>query len=329
MSNEIMGRVTGLTGKTYFVDLQQGCCSCGRYQENAVPCAHAISCIYRLKRQPLEYMPHYLTIEAYNKTYSQNIGFVNLDQLSETPINQEFAPAVLTHTSLFSSKRTTRTSRTCRTTNSSAAEPNQLPSSSHHLSFNTLSPSFGQPTTTSSISNPATLLRFLEIPSHNTSRPSSLTPCSKETSSFSPPSTLLPGQPIDGCDLSKSPTPPSFVPVTPQNQVPTTANTQTLPSTYVSAFGWTVQSSPLGERTLVGPGPVPSFLQTPIPCHPPILSAPRGRPKVVRWRAGELRRKRQLMSGQPLDLPDSGPQLCSNCGGRNHNSRTSRQPPKV
>ena len=329
MSNKIMGRVTGLTGKTYFVDIQQGCCSCGRYQENAVPCADAISCIYRLKCQPLEYMPHHLTIEAYNKTYIQNIGFVNLDQLSETPINQEFAPAVLTHTSLLSSKRTTRTSRTRRTTNSFAAEPNQLPSSSHHSSFNSLSPSFGQPTTTLSISNPATLLRFLEIPSHNISSHSSLTPCSKETSSFSLPSTLLSGQPINGCDLSKSPTPPSFVHVIPQNQAPTTANTQTSRSTYVSAFGWTVQSTPLGERTIVGPGPVPSFLQTPIPYHLPILSAPRGRPKVVQRRAGELRRKRQLMSGQLPDLPDRAPQLCSNCGGRNHNSRTCRQPPKV
>lgn len=123
MSSDIMGCVTGLTGKTYFVDLQRGCCSCGRYQENAAPCTHAISCIYRLKRQPLKYMPHYLTIEAYNKTYIQIIGFVNLDQLSETPIHQEFAPAVPTHTTPFSSNRTTRTSCWHLSTSSSLPEP--------------------------------------------------------------------------------------------------------------------------------------------------------------------------------------------------------------
>ena len=328
MSNNIMGRVTGLTGKTYFVNLQQGCCSCGRYQENAVPCAHAISCIYRLKHQPLEFMPHYLTIEAYNKTYLQNIGFVNLDQLSETPIHQEFAPAVLTHTSLFSSNRVTRARCQPLTTNSSLARPNQLPTTQLSL-FNTPSPS--QPTTTSPISNSATLLRFLEIPSHNTSSPSTTASYSQETSPFHPPSPILPRRHTSNYNLPKLPEPiPTSLPATPHNKAPATATTdETSSSTYVSAFGWTVQSSPLGERTIVGPGPVPSFLQTPIPCRPPILSAPRGRPKVVRKRTGELRRKRQLMSGQLPDIPDRAPQLCSNCGGKNHNSRTCRQPPKV
>jgi len=104
-------------------------------------------------------MAYYLTIEAYNETYIQNIGFVNLDQLSETQIHLEFAPAILTDTSLFSSNWTTCMNLQHLTTNSSLSEPNWLPSSSSQpLSFN--APSSGQLTTTSPISNPAILVCF-------------------------------------------------------------------------------------------------------------------------------------------------------------------------
>ena len=221
-------------------------------------------------------MPHYLTIEAYNKTYIQNIGFVNLDQLSETPIHQEFTPAVLTHTTPFSSNRATRTSRQHLTTNSSLPEP----TFSQPLPFSKPNPS--QPTASSRASNSATLLRFLDIPSRNTSGPFTFTSYSQEAS-FPPPSrTQPPKRHTSNYNLPKLPVPVLHsLPATPRNQVPAIATTAASPSTYVSAFGWNIQSSPLGDRPIVGPGPVPSFLQTPISCHPPILSASRGRPKVV------------------------------------------------
>ncbi|KAH0610214.1 uncharacterized protein H6S33_011741 [Morchella sextelata] len=106
---------------------------------------------------------------------------------------------------------------------------------------------------------------------------------------------------------------------------------------YISAFGYTVFTSNTTAAVNWNSQSIPpvtdeEYNQTPTrsntaACLPPVLSAPRGRPKVVRKRAGDLQKKRQAMSGQLPDFPNRAPQCCSNCKELGHNSRTCRRPP--
>jgi len=48
MANEIHGHVTQPNGNVKIVNLATGTCTCGRYQENGIPCAHELTCIMNL-----------------------------------------------------------------------------------------------------------------------------------------------------------------------------------------------------------------------------------------------------------------------------------------
>ena len=45
MADEFHGHVTQPNGEVKLVDLEQGICSCTLYQENGIPCGHALTCI--------------------------------------------------------------------------------------------------------------------------------------------------------------------------------------------------------------------------------------------------------------------------------------------
>lgn len=45
MADEVHGHVTQPNGEVKLVDLEQGSCSCMLYQENGIPCGHALTCI--------------------------------------------------------------------------------------------------------------------------------------------------------------------------------------------------------------------------------------------------------------------------------------------
>jgi len=66
------------------------------------------------------------------------------------------------------------------------------------------------------------------------------------------------------------------------------------------------------------------------PGQPPVLGNPKGRPKTVRRRPGDQRKRIQLQqrTGQLPEAPDSAVQHCSTCRQPGHNSRSCRRPPQ-
>lgn len=65
----------------YIVKLDEQWCSCGLFQNQDVPCAHAISCIYEsaLGAAPRNWVPYNLTLAAYHATYTQNLPPINIE----------------------------------------------------------------------------------------------------------------------------------------------------------------------------------------------------------------------------------------------------------
>lgn len=61
----------------YVVDLDKAECSCYRWQLTGIPCAHAIQCIYFLKKRPEEYVHYYFHKETYLRTYSHFLHPLN------------------------------------------------------------------------------------------------------------------------------------------------------------------------------------------------------------------------------------------------------------
>ena len=54
----------------YIVDIDKHECSCFKWQVTGIPCAHAIQCIYFLKRKPEEFVNPYFHKDKYLVTYS-------------------------------------------------------------------------------------------------------------------------------------------------------------------------------------------------------------------------------------------------------------------
>ena len=71
--NQNIARLTSPNGRFYEVHLAHAWCSCGRYQENGVPCDHALTFIYYLQREPANYMSQNLIIDTFLETYANNI----------------------------------------------------------------------------------------------------------------------------------------------------------------------------------------------------------------------------------------------------------------
>ena len=50
MATNVNGRVTQPDGLVWIVNLDLGTCTCGKYQENSVPCGHAMTCIMQIQQ---------------------------------------------------------------------------------------------------------------------------------------------------------------------------------------------------------------------------------------------------------------------------------------
>lgn len=72
------------TQSVYVVDLEQKPCSCGIFQENGIPCQHALRCIYRIHASPKDSLPELLFIATWKNTYIENWGPISLDNVSPT-----------------------------------------------------------------------------------------------------------------------------------------------------------------------------------------------------------------------------------------------------
>lgn len=83
LSSTTTGRVTnGHDGQVYLVDLAHGTCSCMRYQENQIPCGHAIACILQVNRPLEEFLPNSLSIDTWRSTYTTNLQPVDITYLA-------------------------------------------------------------------------------------------------------------------------------------------------------------------------------------------------------------------------------------------------------
>ena len=62
-------------------------CTCIRYQENEVPCAHAYAFLLYLHRAPIDYFPPTLSIQTWWRTYLENWKPVSIENLKDGPIS--------------------------------------------------------------------------------------------------------------------------------------------------------------------------------------------------------------------------------------------------
>lgn len=87
-STPTTARIQQANGNVYFVDLVTRTCTCRKFQENGIPCGHAIAWIMELNDRPLEhYLPNILSLETWQATYNleQNLKPVNIEHLPTAP----------------------------------------------------------------------------------------------------------------------------------------------------------------------------------------------------------------------------------------------------
>jgi len=80
-SSSTTGTVSSFSGASYVVDIIHRCCTCGDFQYEDVPCAHAWSFMAESNIAPRDWMPYNLTLEAYRKVYTQHMPPVDISNL--------------------------------------------------------------------------------------------------------------------------------------------------------------------------------------------------------------------------------------------------------
>ena len=73
------------TLKTYPVNLQNHTCTCGEWQAQGFPCAHAIRAILTRNENPQNYAESFYTLDAYKSTYAGAIMHPETAQLDSEP----------------------------------------------------------------------------------------------------------------------------------------------------------------------------------------------------------------------------------------------------
>ncbi|RYR67107.1 hypothetical protein Ahy_A03g013362 [Arachis hypogaea] len=63
-------------GRTLRVNTQERTCTCRKWQLTGLPCCHGVTAIQRKNQRPEDYAHHWLTMEAYNRTYQFHINTV-------------------------------------------------------------------------------------------------------------------------------------------------------------------------------------------------------------------------------------------------------------
>ena len=60
-------------GDSQVVDLRKGICTCGVYQDMAMPCKHAVAACLYLCEDPYDYVSLYYVVDTYRDMYSINL----------------------------------------------------------------------------------------------------------------------------------------------------------------------------------------------------------------------------------------------------------------
>jgi hypothetical protein len=71
-----------LNDNVYTVDLVTKTCSYTVFQENSIPCGHAVRTIFAIAGRDLtSYMPESLLVETWRKTYTSNFPLIDVSDL--------------------------------------------------------------------------------------------------------------------------------------------------------------------------------------------------------------------------------------------------------
>jgi hypothetical protein len=78
-----IGVVIQRDGKRLQVDLEARTCTCKRFQDNGIPCGHALTVIYTCDRAPAEFFPDYIKTTSWVATYADR-NFPHIDTASSS-----------------------------------------------------------------------------------------------------------------------------------------------------------------------------------------------------------------------------------------------------
>jgi hypothetical protein len=82
MKSDMVGLVKQMNNNIYLVDLSTRTYSCTVFQENGIPCGHAIITIFaRPGRDLIPYMPDALSVATWKKTYFFDFPLIDISKL--------------------------------------------------------------------------------------------------------------------------------------------------------------------------------------------------------------------------------------------------------
>lgn len=82
MRTDMQALVSQVNNNVYTVDLETKKCSCTVFQENGIPCGHAITTTFaRPGRDLVPFMPEILSVETWKKTYHDNFPLADISDL--------------------------------------------------------------------------------------------------------------------------------------------------------------------------------------------------------------------------------------------------------
>ena len=88
MANNSLFMVQQIYNKQFIVILEAHTCTCGHYQENHIPCGHALSSIHHIGQSAHTYISDFFSITTLKNTYWSNFNPVilaNLDSFTHNP----------------------------------------------------------------------------------------------------------------------------------------------------------------------------------------------------------------------------------------------------
>ena len=94
MRSNTEGLVRQVNDNIYTVNLDNKTCSCTLFQENGIPCGHAITTIFAPRNggSIIPYMPELLTIATWKETYSSNFPLIDISNLLPLPLSECHPP---------------------------------------------------------------------------------------------------------------------------------------------------------------------------------------------------------------------------------------------